>query len=752
MRIFFLLWGLLTAFMVAGQVKISGHVKNQNGKPVSGVSILLKGTYDGTTSDSLGNFSFETTEKGNQQLEASSTGYTTYNTIIQIENKNIINDILLKQSITDLEAVVITAGSFEASDKKKGTVLTSLDIVTTAGADGDITGALKTLPGTQQVGETGGLFVRGGTASESNIYMDGALVHNFFYSSTPGIASRGRFNPFLFKGTIFSTGGYSALYGQALSSALILESNDLPEKTEASFSAHIIGIGGGLQKLAKNKKSSYGFTYNFTHLGLAFAIIKQKQDYFQNPVYHEGDINFRIKTPKNGMVKYYGYFSTGKVGYRVADIDSANLKNALHLKNPNTYHNINWRQNLNNGWKLFTALSVSYNKTEFGQQLQNSANQQLIFQYPVGYEFKNFDINSTQMFTQARVVADKKLGGLSAFRFGADYFYSHEKSTFTLYNGSTCNGAIKDNLIANFAETDIYLSNKLALKIGLRAEHSALMDKWNLAPRVSLAYKLNHKDQLSFAYGDFYQKPEAEYLPAAQSIGYAKATHYILQYQKMTSFRTFRTELFYKNYDHLFKTGLNANGKPQVTGNNGNGYARGIEMFLRDKKTIKNADFWISYSYLDTERDFLNFPYRMAPNFAAKHSASLVLKKFITRLKVNFNMSYSFASGRPYYNIEFDAGQNKYMVTDKGQTINYNNLSLSFNYLPNIGKKDAKTFGVLVLSVNNILGQKQVFNYEYGTITGNKQAIGPTSKRFVFIGYFLSFGTDRTEDAINLNL
>lgn len=142
----------------------------------------------------------------------------------------------------------------------------------------------------------------------------------------------------------------------------------------------------------------------------------------------------------------------------------------------------------------------------------------------------------------------------------------------------------------------------------------------------------------------------------------------------------------------------------------------------------------------------------MAPNFAAKHSASLVLKKFITRLKVNFNMSYSFASGRPYYNIEFDAGQNKYMVTDKGQTINYNNLSLSFNYLPNIGKKDAKTFGVLVLSVNNILGQKQVFNYEYGTITGNKQAIGPTSKRFVFIGYFLSFGTDRTEDAINLNL
>ncbi len=752
MRFLFSFLGIILTQMAISQVTISGTIKDPKGKPIFGVSVTLKDTYDGSTSDSLGHFNFETTEKGSFLLEASSLNYNTYSNNIRIEDKNILTNIVLKQLITDLEAVVISAGTFEASDKKKGTVLTSLDIVTTAGADGDVTGALKTLPGTQQVGEAGGLFVRGGTATESNIYMDGALVNNFFYSSTPGIASRGRFNPFLFKGTVFSSGGYSALYGQALSSALILESTDLPEKTEASLSAHIIGIGGGLQKLAKNKKSSYGFTYNFTHLGLAFAIIKQRQVYFQNPVYHESDINFRIKTKKNGMIKYYGYFSTGKVGYRVADIDSANLKNALSLKNPNTYHNISWRQNLSNGWKLFSSFSFTANKTEFSQQLQDDAHQKLIFQNPAGYAFKNFDIISRQFFTQARVVVDKKLGGLSAFRFGADYFYSNEKSAFTLYDSTIYKGTIKDNLLANFAETDIYLSNNLAVKLGIRAEHSALMEQWNIAPRVSFAYKLKHKDQISFACGDFYQKPETGYLPAAGNPGYAKATHYILQYQKTASFRTFRTELFYKNYAHLYKTGLDANSKPQVTGNNGSGYARGIEIFLRDKKTIKNADFWISYSFLDTQRDFLNFPYRMAPNFAAKHSASFVLKKFVTKLKTNFNMSYSFASGRPYYNIVFDGSQNKYVVADKGKTINYNNFSLSFNYLPNIGKKNAKTFGVLVLSINNILGQKQVFNYEYGAISGNKQAIVPPSKRFVFIGYFLSFGTDRTEDAINLNL
>jgi hypothetical protein len=142
----------------------------------------------------------------------------------------------------------------------------------------------------------------------------------------------------------------------------------------------------------------------------------------------------------------------------------------------------------------------------------------------------------------------------------------------------------------------------------------------------------------------------------------------------------------------------------------------------------------------------------MTPNFAAKHTASLVVKKFVLPLRTGFNASYSFATGRPFYNLKYDNGEGKYIVADAGKTISYNNLGFSVNYLPNLGKKDKKAFIVWVLSVSNVLGQKQVFNYSYGTVTDNKQAIGPTSKRFVYIGCFLSFGTDRTQDAINNNL
>lgn len=190
---------LLTSFTATAQTTISGKILDNKNKPLRGISISLKESYDGTTSDSLGNFSFSSSEKGEQILQASATGYRPYEQKITLAGAPLNITISLKELVTELKAVVISAGTFEASDQKRTTVLNPIDIVTTASANADITSALKTLPGTQQVGETEGLFVRGGTAAESKTFIDGTLVNNFYYSSQPGLAARGRFNPFLLK-------------------------------------------------------------------------------------------------------------------------------------------------------------------------------------------------------------------------------------------------------------------------------------------------------------------------------------------------------------------------------------------------------------------------------------------------------------------------------------------------------------------------------------------------------------------------
>lgn len=743
---------LLASMSSQAQVKVSGKISDAKGKPVGGVSVVLKNTYDGSTSDSLGNYSFTTTEKGNQIIEATIIGYRSFEEGITLSLKPVILNITLKELVTELKAVVISAGAFVASDKNKGAVLSALDIVTTPSANGDVTSAFKTLPGTQQVGESEGLFVRGGSATESKIYMDGNLVNNFFYSSTPGIATRGRFNPFLFKGTIFSSGGYSALYGQALSSALILESKDLPEKTQADVAISVVGVGGGIQHLAKDKRSSWGVSYNYTDLWLAFKVNTYKQDFYQRPVYHQGDANFRIKTKSGGFIKYYGYISANKTGFRNPDIDSVVLKDAFAIENLNTYQNINWRDNLGNGWKLNSGISFSTNKDDIINELQDANNQKQIITNPSFYAFKNFKLNNRAQYAQARLVFEKKLNGLNVIRFGSDYFYSDEKSTYTLYNGIQFSEKVKDNLESVFAEADIFLTNSLAAKIGSRLEHSKLINKWNVAPRLSVAYKFADNSQASFAYGIFYQNPERKYLPTITGLDYSRASHYILQYQKLSSQRTFRVEAFYKKYSDLYKTTVSATGREIATNNNGFGDAKGMELFWRDKKTFKNVDYWISYSYLDTKRDFLNYPKAITPSFAANHTAALVVKKFVLPWKTGFNLSYSFATGRPYYHLAYDNAQSKYIITDAGKTINYNSMSFSVNYLPNLGKTNPKTFVVWVLGINNVLGQNQVFSYNYNNSGTRKEAVTPPSKRFIFLGCFLSFGIDRTQDAINNNL
>lgn len=703
------------------------------------------------TSDSLGNFSFNTTEKGEQVLQATVSGYKPFEQKINISTELIVLNISVKEQVTELKAVVISAGSFEASDQKKATVLNPIDIVTTASANGDITAALKTLPGTQQVGESEGLFVRGGTANESKIFIDGTLVNNFFYSSEPNQATRGRFNPFLFKGTIFSSGGYSALYGQALSSVVLLESIDLPEKTSADFGISYLAASAGLQKLSRNKKSSWGFTYSYTNLALVYNLIKQKVDYFRIPVLHEGDLNFRIKTSATGMLKYFGYFSTTNVGFRNQDVDSISLKDAFGLKNFNMYHNLSWKEKIGKGWKVNLGVSYSTNRDDIDNELQDNENKkQSLINEPL-YAYKNFSLINKGQYSNAKVVFEKKLGGLTALRFGSEYNHSDEKSSYSQYDGSKFNERIKENLFSTFIETDIYLTNDIAAKIGARSEHSTLINKWNLAPRVSLAYKFPDNSQASIAYGIFYQDPDRKYLPTNRSLLFSRATHYIFQYQKMTNRRTIRTEVFYKKYSDLFKAN-GTNGKLTAINNNRFGDAKGIEIFWRDKKSIKNFDYWLSYSYLDTKRDFLNYPFAIEPSFAAKHTASLVLKKFVTNIKPQFNASYTYATGRPYYNINYDDNSASYKLIDQGRTRDYNSLSLSLNYLPSLGNTKAKAFTVIVLSVTNVLGANNVYSYNYSANGQNKVAVTPPSKRFLYLGCFISLGIDRSEDAINNHL
>lgn len=709
---FFFLLLCATTSLVA-QTNISGTVTDTKGIPISGANIYLEGTYDGATSDDKGKFSFLVSESGIQTLSVSYVSFETIKIMDEVSNMFDLK-IVLKEDVNSLDAVTISAGSFSAGDNSKISVLKPLDIVTTASAVGDVMGALQTLPGTSTVAEDGRLFVRGGEAGETQIFIDGVRVFTP-YSPTPNnIPSRGRYSPFLFDGITFSTGGYSAEYGQALSSVLLL--NTVDEATHNKTDIAIMSVGAGLGHTRKWDSSSLSLNLSYTNLAPYIAMLPDRNDWKKPFETISGEAVYR-KELGNGLLKIYGAFDSANFELTQEDINNPNGI-GFKLVNQNFYTNVSFSEILDKGWSIFAGGSYTYGKTDVGI---DSAN-----------------INDVENSAHLKFKLGKRFGNRFKLNFGAEQFITDFSEN---YKETDFDVVMKfnNNITAAFTEADFMFSRNLALKVGVRGEYSVLFEEFTVSPRISLAFKTNKNGQLSLAYGDFYQQPDNEFLKFDRDLRAQHTEHYILNYQYTFNNRIFRAEIYRKNYSNLitYKDSI-----PDINtsfSSDGKGYSQGLDLFWRDNKSIKNTDYWISYSYLDTERKYRNYPVEATPSFANTHNLSVVGKYWIENWRSQVGISYQFASGRRYTDYNTDGFlQNK--------TKSYNSVSLNWAYLLSAQK-------ILYASVNNVFAFKNVNGYQYANMPNSdgifaRRELQPAADQFFFVGFFWTISTDKKENQL----
>lgn len=717
MKFFTLLLSIFCVYPVFAQITLSGIVTDEKGAPVTGANVYLQNTYDGVSTDLEGNYAFSTEETGEQTLIVSAIGFKEFHQSVVLSDDEITIRAILKEIINKMDGVVINAGAFEASDRHKAVVLSPMDIVSTAGALGDIAGAINTLPGTQTVGESGRLFIRGGDSYETKVFIDGMRVHQPYHSSVPNVPTRGRYSPFLFKGTTFSTGGYSAEYGQALSSALILDTKDFPDQTQTDIS--LMSIGGDVTHQQLWENTSVSVKTEYTNLYPYMAVIPQDFDWEKAPEAAGSSLIFRRKTSDTGLLKLYTDYTYNQFALNQPNIDHLSRKDSLDLHNHNFYLNTSYREVIGQKWTMHAGLSYTNNK-----------------------DFLNINrtkVREADEGLHAKLTFVHDLSDRIAFRMGGEYFHQNYQEDFTdAQIQDTFSRGFENNLVAGFLEADLYLSNKLVARTGGRIEYSSLLKAANMAPRLSLAYKTGENSQISLAYGEFYQTPEPDLLKITNDLKYEHARHWIVNYQIMKKDRIFRIEAYWKKYTDLvrFETLSNI----QTYSNTGEGFARGIDVFWRDKHTIRNGDYWISYSLLDTQRNYRDFPTTAMPDFASRHNFSVVYKHFVTDLRTQFGGSYSFASGRPYENPnnpEFHADFTK----------PYHNLSLNAAHL-------IRQHIILYAAVTNVLGTDNVFGYEYASQPNASEVyeripIRQGAKRFLFMGLFVTLTKNKQENQLD---
>jgi outer membrane cobalamin receptor len=413
------------------------------------------------------------------------------------------------------------------------------------------------------------------------------------------------------------------------------------------------------------------------------------------------------------MLKFYGSVNRSSLTTIEESLNNPGSTFNYKLVNDNQFINASWIGEIRENLILTTAFSFTNN-------LDNISVDSLKF-------------NESLRGTHAKVSLKHRISDRVRLLAGTEWYARTYGQDFPQAESLEYN-SYTNHTLTGFLEAELYASSRFLTRVGTRLEYSDYLNRASLAPRFSTAYKLDSKSQVSLAYGWFFQDPDNQFLLQTNGLDYERADHYTFNYMLTGDKRMLRTEVYFKQYRNLVKYGISDDQNYSYINNQGEGYAYGLDFFWRDRKSIKNGEYWISYSYIESKRDYLDYPYEAVHNYTSKHNLTLVYKHWFDRLRSRIGVNYSVASPR-YYN-------NPNIKTFNGEkTMAYQSLNVNWSYL-------LKQHVIIYATVSNLLGSEQQYGYKYASMPDEEGVyrsapIMPGAKRWFLIGCFITLSKNK---------
>mgnify|MGYP000077961108 CR=1 FL=1 len=664
-------FGLLFASLVISAQSsgtIIGKVVEKISKqPIPGVNVILEGTQIGAATDIEGRFEITNVPIGNYQVRISAIGYTT-----SVRSDVVVNSarpaqltIELAETVLELEGVTVTSGFFDSEP----TEVISLkkfsyeEIRRAPGGFEDVVRALSVLPGVgQQSAGRNDLIVRGGAPSENLYLVDGFIFPTINHFGNQGATG----GPLSFinldfvEETSFSTGGFSAIYGDKLSSVLKIDLREgrtdrIGGKATISASQFGLNLEGPVEE-----KSNFIFSIRRSYLDFIF----NAAGFNFVPEYYDllGKYNYNIDNSNRISFLFIG--ALDRVKFNNNDEDDI-FDNARILGSDQNQYvtGISYDHLFRNGILTFSA-GRSYIKFD---SFQNDTLLNPIFVN-----------NSIEAENELKGSLIYKLSSNAEINIGASAkFIDFETDVLFQNNFITTFGdtLLQNNLTAdkNFTKYGAYLQysnlffNKLRFNLGGRVDYfDAIDNSFYLSPRFSASYNFNNLTRLNFSTGVYHQFPSYIWLAAGNNnLEAIKVNQYILGVsQRLTENLQVKLEGFYKDYKNyptsvlrpylvLANTGVGYGGaeenfesfgfEPLVS--EGFGNAKGIELSMQKRSTGQGVYGLISATYAQTEftgLDGINRPSAFEQEWIFNLSGGYI---FDHQWEVSFKFRY--ASGRP---------------------------------------------------------------------------------------------------------
>lgn len=697
-------------------VALRGTVSTDVGRPAVGVDVFLLETLEGVATDPDGGFVLHSSHRGPSTVVIHGPGILEFRVRVDLPRAEPVSLVVHAEPV-NLAPITVQAGRYAAGPADTGE-LTPLEVVSIPGANADVLQAVAAFPGVQPVTEGAALFVRGGDVSETKVVLDGAVVLAP-YRFEAGPIAFGTFDPFELEGISFSSGGFAARHGDALSALVELETAGVPQTRQLRATASLAALAGQIE-VPLSADLGFRATANRSHTGPMFRLNRHDAEFIRAPESRNASASATWAYRPAGRLKLYAFDEWNRFTMEVSEPaytgefagDDASGLAVLSLRDAAGDIGIDG------------SVSISRRRQRQGFGVFELEEQDRLAQG----RLELAGVPGSRLFVRGGANVEARWGRVAGSypETGEDVRPGARATVF----GSD----LRARRVGLFTEAQVRLTDRLQATAGIRADRSTLARAWTWDPRLSGAYRLGEGAHLTFAWGRYHQVPAPLlYEPevGTPNLPSQAGSHRVVGAVMEGDGRLLRLEAYDKGQSQLAAM----NRDHRVRGG-GRGRARGVDVFARGPGpfgTVGRA----SYSFIDAERTDPDTGETARSPYEIRHALNLLLDRPVgERWKVSTAIRH--ATGRPYTPVigatrpdSEGAWEPEYGVPWSERLPSYTRLDLSGQFLHSFGGDDLV---VVFVSLTNLLDRVNAAAPQYNTDYSEMNPLAAAYRRTLYFG------------------
>jgi outer membrane receptor protein involved in Fe transport len=688
--------------------KVNGIVRDGSTKePLIFANIIVDGAQQGTSTDANGKFTLMLT-RDTVNLRCSYIGYKTE--IIPI---SLPMDVPLTISLFSmdmlLQDVTVYAHQDNEANQEEMSVLTlqSETIKQTTGQMADVLRSVQMLPGVSSNNELSARFnVHGGDANENLVLINGTQVYEPYHFKEAPNASVGIFDVNMIKKMDLTTGGFSARYGDRMSSVLSIDYREGDKdrlKGQASLSitdfdallegpigengSFIIGTRQSYMQyilkmldvapqvhmsfydvqgvLAYQLAPQHKMSLKFIHAGDAYVYdpTVNSSDVYTNSVRAPSGAYGSLSESWRDSSEEHAHYYSSMIALQSVNVISSELllksevsyynqRESGHSRELDLYGNL-WQSGLINAFYK----SISNEMYDNDLQIQTlEINSSIEIQAASFYGIRT-GANYQRIFYDRRYIDRKTIEEITNQTYWPDTIYSVRD--VNQIAPSLDSIRTQSHKVGGYIENVLQLGDHVIFNVGARFDYFDLNKELTWSPRIMFAYKVNAALTLRGAWGHYYQSPIYQQLASSiasdTNTQSQRAVHYVLGAEcnlianaETHSFIKLKIEGYHKTYNNLISSAFSTNwGIIEYSRkNDAIGMSSGVDAYIM--YSASGLSGWISYSLLKAEQKMMNDTLGYFPmNTDQQHTIASVLD-FDMGNAWSANIRLTYGSGYPY--------------------------------------------------------------------------------------------------------